>query len=420
MEKSVDKGRRQLSSWKEIAAYLGRDARTAIRWERDRGLPVHRVPGGKGQRVFAYTDELDRWLRQTPVPESPESKPAPAAGRRVAPLIVVAAGALLLLTTTMAASRIWLRGDVVRVRFDGQTISAFDESARHVWQHRLPAPIENGMSRHGIVLDIDQDTRADVLVSASTVQPGGSAQSSLLLLDHRGKLRWQRSFDDEIRFNGGVYGAPWYARGLTTVPGDHGMLAGWVLQHHTWWPGLVALFDSAGGRTARFVNAGWITALERVPTRPWLVTAGFSNSRDAAAFAVIDPKHANGASPEDPGSPYECRDCGADRPVAYVVVGWTDVAEHSEIVDRIPSLTTFADGSIQLRAVQGRGVECIVEMSPRLHVVRRSLSDSFWQAHRALELRRLITHSRETCPHRDGPPVRLWTPANGWTTLATP
>lgn len=418
MGNTTENQRRQLSSWKEIAAHLGRDARTAIRWEQDRGLPVHRVPGGKGQRVFAYTDELDAWLAQGPVPES---TPASARRRPRAALLIAAAAALLLLTTTMAGARLWLRGEVSRVQFGGRTISALDESARPLWEHRLAETLEAAMWRGGIVRDVDGDGRTDALVSASTTaQPGAAAHSSLLLFDHRGTLRWQRSVDDEIRFTAGVYGAPWYARGLTTVQTDRGLLAAWALQHHTWWPGVVAVFDSAGHRTARFVNAGWVTAVERAATRPWLVAAGFSNSRNAAAFAVIDPAHANGASPEDAGSPYECRDCGADRPVAYITVGWTDVAEHSEIADRTPSLTSFANGSVELRALQARGVEYIVELSPSLHVVRRSTSDSFWQAHRALELRRLIAHSRETCPFRDGPPVRVWTPANGWTTLVEP
>ena len=56
--------RPRLDSWKEIAAYLGRDIRTVIRWEERRGLPVYRLPGGPRPRVFAYPDELDRWLEQ--------------------------------------------------------------------------------------------------------------------------------------------------------------------------------------------------------------------------------------------------------------------------------------------------------------------------------------------------------------------
>ena len=33
----------RLDSWKVIAAYLGRGVRTVQRWERDEGLPVHRL-----------------------------------------------------------------------------------------------------------------------------------------------------------------------------------------------------------------------------------------------------------------------------------------------------------------------------------------------------------------------------------------
>ena len=68
-----------LVSWKEIAAFLNRAERTVKRWERDRGLPVHRVPGGERGGVFAYPDELEAWLLgqddkttdTSPVPDSP-------------------------------------------------------------------------------------------------------------------------------------------------------------------------------------------------------------------------------------------------------------------------------------------------------------------------------------------------------------
>lgn len=57
------KSARTLVSWKEIAAFLNRGERTAKRWERERGLPVHRVPGGERGSVFAYPDELADWLK---------------------------------------------------------------------------------------------------------------------------------------------------------------------------------------------------------------------------------------------------------------------------------------------------------------------------------------------------------------------
>jgi tetratricopeptide (TPR) repeat protein/predicted DNA-binding transcriptional regulator AlpA len=54
----------RLDSWKEIAEYLGKVERTVKRWERERALPVHRPPGGRGS-VYAYTSELDEWLHST-------------------------------------------------------------------------------------------------------------------------------------------------------------------------------------------------------------------------------------------------------------------------------------------------------------------------------------------------------------------
>lgn len=51
----------RLDSWKSIAAYLSRGIRTVQRWHSDFGMPVHHFGGTKGC-VFAYTDDLDRWL----------------------------------------------------------------------------------------------------------------------------------------------------------------------------------------------------------------------------------------------------------------------------------------------------------------------------------------------------------------------
>ena len=53
----------RLNSWKEIAAFFDCDERTVRRWEKERRLPVHRLPGGAGGKVFAFTDELEQWLK---------------------------------------------------------------------------------------------------------------------------------------------------------------------------------------------------------------------------------------------------------------------------------------------------------------------------------------------------------------------
>ncbi|MCX6614027.1 MAG: DPP IV N-terminal domain-containing protein [Acidobacteria bacterium] len=63
----------RLDSWKEIAAYLNRDIRTVQRWEKTAKLPVKRLQTPGLRAVFAYTEELDQWLKL----QNPESPVAP-------------------------------------------------------------------------------------------------------------------------------------------------------------------------------------------------------------------------------------------------------------------------------------------------------------------------------------------------------
>ena len=64
----------RLVGWKDIAAYLGKADRTVKRWGRERGLPVHRVPGTAKTSVYAYPAELDQWLESASAFE-PDSEP---------------------------------------------------------------------------------------------------------------------------------------------------------------------------------------------------------------------------------------------------------------------------------------------------------------------------------------------------------
>jgi hypothetical protein len=54
-------GSERLDSWKEIAAYLGRQVRTLHLWEKAEKLPVHRHIHSKRGTVYAFKSELDAW-----------------------------------------------------------------------------------------------------------------------------------------------------------------------------------------------------------------------------------------------------------------------------------------------------------------------------------------------------------------------
>ena len=86
----------RLDSWKEIASYFRRGIRTVQRWEREEGLPVHRLTHTKRCTVYADRDELTTWWERRKT-----TPPAwPAAGVRDTP----AAPRIERMTTTCAAT----------------------------------------------------------------------------------------------------------------------------------------------------------------------------------------------------------------------------------------------------------------------------------------------------------------------------
>jgi TolB-like protein/Flp pilus assembly protein TadD len=115
-----DLGRR-LESWKEIAAYLGRDVTTVRRWEKREGLPVRRLHHSKLGSVFAYTAELDAWRDERAPTAASDDPDARQVSEVVQPgAYARRAAALVALALALAAGLFWL----VRGRSSIQPASA--------------------------------------------------------------------------------------------------------------------------------------------------------------------------------------------------------------------------------------------------------------------------------------------------------
>ncbi len=59
-----------LNGWKEVAGYLSRGVRTVQRWKAY-GLPLHYPAGKSRSAVVAVTEELDDWIRTSPIIQHP-------------------------------------------------------------------------------------------------------------------------------------------------------------------------------------------------------------------------------------------------------------------------------------------------------------------------------------------------------------
>jgi len=101
----MDEGQ-TLESWKAISSYLGRDIRTCQRWEHELGLPVHRLDASPAARVYAYKDEIDRWLSEKSREHAHEFS-APSARPKRQRLLRPVPLALITLSSLVIAFPVW-------------------------------------------------------------------------------------------------------------------------------------------------------------------------------------------------------------------------------------------------------------------------------------------------------------------------
>jgi len=436
---------RRLNSWKEIAVHLQVETRTVMRWEKDRSLPVHRVPGGKRQAVFAFAEELDAWLLGNPLtPEEKSAERGISSGRKRFPAEAwITLGVLAGLITAAATWRI-VNGkgfgaskEVVRVSFAGEKLIAWDASGAEVWTQDFPGLVENpgnGIWRQGVeraqMVDLDGDGRREILAVVHRRRSGtvdDPLESELVCLSGAGEILWRWQPAANWKFPQQAYDGPWNIYDLL-VAKDKQAATLWVaVNHYRWWPSFVIRLDAQGRAETRFVNSGATYALGLLdgPQGKLLVAGGFNNEQDAGSVAVLDEESAPATSPKGSKLEYHCENCPAGAPLRYLVLPRTELNRATNaslnqthtiaVQGDVIRFETFeagkSDAAMAMYAVSadGRSVEPV------------RFSDDYWRMHRRLEGEGKLRHSVEQCPDRLRPqPIRMWTASRGWAKLWIP
>lgn len=422
----------RLDSWKAIAAYLGRDVSTVIRWEKEKALPIHRIPGGKKQAVFAFREEIDTWLAGVgSLPEEPRERLSQGFATKVrwalvgallllVPLIVVAAFIRLHPTSTPT---------VADAAFRGNKLVALGESGQTLWSREFPRLIPEtsplDLARRKAIADVDGDGQTELLIAVPQSDPaiGDAPASELWCFSTRGDVAWQLAWPAKLRFRMDEFGPPWNFGSLQVYDaGGHRRIL-YAVSHIPWWPAALLRLNENGTLLDVFVNSGHVvtTNVVETPAGKFVLAGGTSNANDGAMLAVLDEKSISGSSPEASGSPFECLNCPAGKPLRYFVFprsevnqvtgsGVNHVFEISVREDRITA-RTFEQGWHETPGA-------IYEFSRDFELRQVRYTDGYWDVHRKLELEGKIRHAKAQCPERDGPrPVRIWSPENGWLTV---
>jgi len=374
----------RLNGWKEIAAYFGKGVRTVQRWERELGLPVHRIKGSAGEILFASVKEIDRWQREreeaargeqapllatsferqpeavAPVDtrtagdagtEGPDSAQASAAGLWNTHRARVIAGVALFVCVAGALAWIGFPRETPKKtpqppavgsgptswRVSGGRLEALDAENHLLWFYdEFPAPLNDEDYREpprgllsGAAADIDADGRREVLLAAWD----SSGHGALYCFNAGGNIRFRREPGRDVRFGAKTFNPPFKAVGFQLTKEADGRRSIWLVgNHHYDFPAVVQKRDASGELLAEYWSNGHIVLLAEATMgdrRVILVGAtnnesGTNNVPDGASLAVIDYNHPSGCSPAATKK-YTCTDSPAALPLRFFLFPRTDV-----------------------------------------------------------------------------------------------
>jgi len=392
---------KELTSWKEIADYLGVAERTAQKWEIERGLPVRRLPGPKG-RVSADSADLDQWKQVT------VEKPAWRDRVGFLKAYAVATTALLLvvgglqLKSYVTALR---PGPPARFRLDVNALTVTDADGRELWSKTFPEALlarrytPDSLTELATtwIGNVDQDGAIETLFAYHPA--GGRGAAAMFCFTNTGAQKWRFVPGDRV-----LDGRPLSPVAVindfvvTDLNQDGQTEIVLAIQH----PSLnkttqVAVLDAGGALRGEYWHPG---RFDRVYARDLdgdgvreILVAGASRRHGAAALAVLDSRKLLEMQPQRIiPSDQLAGDLRVER--ASVVFPRTCVNQALEVTNRV-TVVTFDGGSIRVVVAErerDRAMTVHYVLDSGLKVLDVGVSDALRGHHRELESTGQIDH----------------------------
>lgn len=404
---------RELSSWKEIASYLGVSVRTAQGWERDRGLPVRRLPGRRGP-VMTTVAELEVWKQSADggplsvaVPGSlvgegtlavvPKARPR----RLPAVLGVLTAVALVALVAGVAAVGFSPARVPVGFRVEQNSLIIVDARGRELWRQAV-ADLSRGNyenDRFVRFVDLDGDGRTEVLIV-----PGfgrRDAVTPLICYAHDGVERWRFVPGRTVRTATETFAPPFRIQNFAVIRAgkQHAVRIVVTSQHYLYYPTQVALLAPDGKVLREYWHSGGLTRLV-VPDEAGdgvsrIVLGGVHNASKDGTVVVLDPDTMAGASGEE-NPAYQLLGLSPGVEVARLLFPRSCMNELLE-----PFLTVGAVwrelGLINVelwhRLLPDNGASVFYQLNPDLSLKRMTVGSSFEASHQRLFATRVLDHA---------------------------
>jgi hypothetical protein len=402
----------RLTGWKDIAAHFGRSVRTVERWEADLGMPVHRMPTGKGETVYAFAGELERWqetldtatagregkfgadvasARATDAGDGGESAPSgpPAKGETVGRINATPSGRFLprfaragrhrvawvmaaLFLATIAGLIAWTgrhaapadaRHQPSDYQVRGSVLTVLGPDGAILWTYTFEFPLlrsvydEYRKSGKPIVLfdDINRDGNKEVLFVSN---PADKSSRGLYCFSWDGRVLFQHSVSRTVQFGRTVYAGPWRAAYIYVSDRVGGGKWVWLVSFHfESSPAVLDKLGAGGAPAGEYWSYGHITTVEpNTLNGTRVVLVGSTNEeQQGGALAVLDEANPGGSAPAEADS-FRCqRGCPEGHPLAFLVFPILDVAKSIEGKASVTRAVANDAGSISVMVLQSPG-----------------------------------------------------------------
>ncbi|MEO8662270.1 MAG: hypothetical protein ABI693_27655 [Bryobacteraceae bacterium] len=307
----------ELSTWTEIADYLGVSIRKAQDYERHEGMPVHRL-GGKKPRVWAYRAEIEEWKKTKSYTKNGTAPVAPRRGtaRWAVEGILPGLTARRLLYTAVFSSvvlaglllpRLVERVTPTHFQVRGNTLIALDANDRELWRHNFTQslsddPIRDRENFRDFWCSGGADDRRGVCIVRIMPISAGNIGSWLTCFRHDGTRLWQFTPGRDVTDEGGSHMRPPYGltnlRVLNRSNGDVRIVA--LSSHYLNQPCQVAILNLEGAVVAEYWHPGHLRFIDELDVdgdgRNEVLIGGVNNGDHQATLIALDPWTAAGVS----------------------------------------------------------------------------------------------------------------------------
>jgi hypothetical protein len=250
----MEKNGERLIGIKAIAHYLDMSVRNVYYWEKNLGLPIHRISSSGGYRIYATKTELDKWLNTKDINHFKKAK---------LNKIIVLAHIPIIIALVALFSFIQTRKNrpvaPEHLSYDRNVVFVKDSSGKVLWEFSMKNVIDKFTMNFVVDMeDIDGDTCKEVV--ACTYDISRDAHF-ITLFENNGSILWERTISSDRSFNHieiDNYYRPSPVRFARTNSGEVFVISKW--NHMERFLSIIASHDLEGNLMSQYLHTGNLTS----------------------------------------------------------------------------------------------------------------------------------------------------------------